>query len=139
VLTTKPIESPLKEDSHSPLQAQPLDANGTRPSPDTFESEAQTHADHKDVSDLTEKFDALTLERDNLRQEVAELRKSLEHIKGKHEEEVTELQEQVEKAEEGRDQAELQHTNLLERVKALRDTLGERMKSNAVRTTSAYT
>jgi phage shock protein A len=77
-------------------------------------------------------LDALTLDRNKLRDEVAELRQSLQEIQANHKGEVEELQEQVEKAEEGKDQAEQQHANLLERVNNIRATLGERMKSNAV-------
>lgn len=81
---------------------------------------------------LSEKLDALAEERDILRREVAELRQSLEDITSQRELEVKGLREEVDTANEGREEAEQKHAALLERVNSISATLGERLKSNAV-------
>lgn len=67
-----------------------------------------------------------------LRQEVAELRKSLEDIQEKHVEEVEEIKNQLQRAEQGKEQAETLHKNLKERVNTITASLGERMRANSV-------
>jgi seryl-tRNA synthetase len=81
---------------------------------------------------LSEKLDALAVERDMLRREVAELRQSLEDITSQHEQEVKDLREKLDAANEGREDAEQKHATLLERVNNISATLGERLKSNVV-------
>jgi predicted transcriptional regulator len=96
--------------------------------------------DHESATDaiepstLSEKLELMARERDNLRQEVTALRKSLEDIQGKHQEEVDELHAKLESAEEGRDEADQRHTDLRVRVKEITASLGEKLKSNAVGT-----
>ena len=70
-------------------------------------------------------------ERDELLAEVSKLRKSLEDISSKHEEEMTSLQEQLEETEASRDNAESQYTTLLEKVNHIKSQLGERLKADA--------
>jgi hypothetical protein len=82
---------------------------------------------------LSKKLDALAEERDMLRREVAELRQSLEDITSKRELEAKSLREEVDAANEDREKAEQKHATLLERVNSISATLGERLKSNAVR------
>jgi peptidoglycan hydrolase CwlO-like protein len=89
----------------------------------------ETNAD----ADLNEKLDALAKDRDLLRQEVSELRKSLEDIQGKHDQELEDVRSQLEEAETGKEQAETLHKNLKERVNTITATLGERMRANSVR------
>jgi DNA repair exonuclease SbcCD ATPase subunit len=83
-------------------------------------------------SDIGTKLDALAKERDTLRQEVSELRKSLEGIRGKHEQDVAELQGQIEESEAGKEHAETQYRDLLGRVNGIKAQLGERLKADAV-------
>jgi uncharacterized coiled-coil DUF342 family protein len=83
-------------------------------------------------SDTTERLEALARERDALRTEVSELRKSLEAIQSKHEEEVTTLQEELEETNTGKEDAETKYQELLGRVNTIRSQLGERLKSDAV-------
>jgi vacuolar-type H+-ATPase subunit D/Vma8 len=87
-------------------------------------------------ADLNEKLDALAKDRDLLRQEVSELRKSLEDIQGKHDQELEDVRIQLEEAESGKEQAETLHKNLKERVNTITATLGERMRANSVRISS---
>jgi seryl-tRNA synthetase len=95
-------------------------------------------------SETTARLDAIAKERDALRQEVTELRKSLESIQSKHEgqttdgaqskheEEVQALREELEEANEGKEHFETQYNNLLGRVNTIKTSLGNRMKADAV-------
>jgi peptidoglycan hydrolase CwlO-like protein len=87
-----------------------------------------------DDTDLNDKLDALAKDRDLLRQEVSELRKSLEDIQGKHDAELEDVRIQLQEAENGKEEAETLHKNLKERVNTITATLGERMRANTVRT-----
>lgn len=99
-------------------------------------------------SETTARLDAIAKERDALRQEVTELRKSLESIQSqhegqstegsqsKHEEEVQALREELEEANEGKEHFETQYNNLLGRVNTIKTSLGNRMKADAVRAIS---
>lgn len=84
--------------------------------------------------DAATRFEALAKERDTLRQEVTELRKSLEEIQGKHEEETSSLQSELEEANEGKEHFETQYRNLLGRVNTIKSSLGDRLKADAVGT-----
>ena len=79
------------------------------------------------------RFDALVQDRDNLRAEVTQLRKSLEELQQKHESEVEKLEEQLEETQGEKDHAESQYRNLLGKVNTIKSQLGERLKADAVR------
>lgn len=64
--------------------------------------------------------------------QVIELRKSLQSIQEKHEQEITELQDQLEESQTAKEQADTQYRDLLGRVGQIRSQLGERLKSDAV-------
>jgi uncharacterized coiled-coil DUF342 family protein len=84
-------------------------------------------------SDTNARLDAIAKERDALRQEVTELRKSLESIQEKHDEEISGLQGELEETTESRDHFETQYKNLLGRVNTIKTSLGDRLKADAVR------
>ncbi|KAF2018066.1 hypothetical protein BU24DRAFT_389731 [Aaosphaeria arxii CBS 175.79] len=84
-------------------------------------------------TDATARLEALAKERDTLRQEVTELRKSLEGIQGKHDEEVATLQGDLEEANEAKEHVETQYRNLLGRVNTIKSSLGDRLKADAAR------
>ena len=87
------------------------------------------------ASDRTEpndRFDALVRDRDSLRAEVADVRKSLEDIQSKHAAEIEPLQQRLDDAESKKDHAETQYQKLLERVNTIKSQLGERLKEDAV-------
>ena len=69
-----------------------------------------------------------------MKAEVIELRKSLESIQERYEHDITELQEQLEESQTGKEQADTQYRDLLGRVNTIRSQLGERLKSDAVST-----
>jgi DNA repair exonuclease SbcCD ATPase subunit len=82
--------------------------------------------------DATTRLEVLAKERDTLRQEVTELRKNLESIQGKHEEELSTLQSELDEANEGKEHFETQYRNLLGRVNGIKSSLGDRLKADAV-------
>jgi hypothetical protein len=100
-------------------------------------------------SETTARLDAIAKERDALRQEVIELRRSLESIQSQHEgqttegaqsahdEEIQSLREELEEANEGKEHFETQYKNLLGRVNTIKTSLGDRLKADAVRTPSS--
>jgi septal ring factor EnvC (AmiA/AmiB activator) len=95
-------------------------------------------------SENNARLDAVAKERDALRQEVTELRKSLENMQSKHdsqpsedtlskhEEEMQSLRDELEEANEGKEHFETQYKNLLGRVNTIKTSLGDRLKADAV-------
>ncbi|PSN64084.1 hypothetical protein BS50DRAFT_576703 [Corynespora cassiicola Philippines] len=84
-------------------------------------------------SDTSARLDAIAKERDALRQEVTELRKSLESIQVRHEEEIGGLQSELEEANESKEHFETQYKNLLGRVNTIKTSLGDRLKADAAK------
>ncbi|KAI1616581.1 hypothetical protein EDD36DRAFT_140142 [Exophiala viscosa] len=82
-------------------------------------------------NDAAARFDALVADRDALRHEVTELRKSLESLQSKHESEIETLQENLSDAQAEKESAEEQYQNLLGKVNTIRSQLGERLKADA--------
>ena len=78
------------------------------------------------------RLDALAREREALRDEVAQMRRSLEEIQGKHEEELGSVREQLEDTQGEKEHAEVQYRNLLGKVNTIKSQLGERLKADAV-------
>ena len=109
---------------------------------DSHDSQAErelTNGIHHDSTDdvsesagLEERLAAATLGRDQLREEVTELRKSLESLQQQHEEEAERLNAQVAEAQSARQHAESQYQKLMGRVNNIRSQLGDRMKQDAV-------
>lgn len=85
-------------------------------------------------ADSTARLDAIVKDRDTLRQELSELRKNLETIQGKHEEEVNALQGELDEANEGKEHFETQYRTLLSRVNTIKSSLGDRLKADTVGT-----
>jgi chromosome segregation ATPase len=82
-------------------------------------------------SETSARLDALQQERDNLRAQVSELRKSLEGLREKHDEELSGVKEELEQTQESKEQAESQYKTLLGKVNTIRSQLGERLKADA--------
>ena len=78
------------------------------------------------------KLQALVIERTALREEVAQVRKALQEIQEKHEEELGTMRERIADTQGEKDQAETQYRNLLGKVNTIRSQLGERLKADAV-------
>ena len=99
----------------------------------------QTTQDNKSQvlsADTEARFDALAKDRIALRDEVAQLRRSLEQIQGKHVEELGSVRAQLEETQGEKEHAEAQYRNLLGRVNTIKSQLGERLKADAVRINS---
>ncbi|EPS31870.1 hypothetical protein PDE_06828 [Penicillium oxalicum 114-2] len=77
-----------------------------------------------------DRFDALVRDRDSLRAEVTDMRKSLEEIQSKHEADMQALQQRLGDAESKKEQAETQFQKLMERVNAIKSQLGARLKED---------
>ncbi|KXG51661.1 uncharacterized protein PGRI_090540 [Penicillium griseofulvum] len=93
-----------------------------------------TNVQSDPASDGTEpkdRFDALVRDRDSLRAEVADMRKSLEEIQSKHAADMEALQQKLDDAETKKEEAETQFQKLLERVNTIKSQLGERLKEDA--------
>ena len=86
----------------------------------------------EDHGDTESRLDTLVKDRARLREEVAELRRSLEEIQIKHEAEVGHIRQQLEDTRGGKDHAEAQYQTLLSKVNTIRSQLGERLKADAV-------
>ena len=93
------------------------------------------HGDKSSALTMTETYvrlEALVNERAALREEVAQVRRSLEEIQGKHEEELGGIREQLVDTQGEKVQAETQYRNLLGKVNTIKSQLGERLKADAV-------
>ncbi|KAI9697012.1 MAG: hypothetical protein M1836_004973 [Candelina mexicana] len=84
-----------------------------------------------DTSDTEARLEALTKDRDLLRQEVERLRKSLEQIQDSHHEELSRVRQQLHESQVEKDHAESQYRNLLGKVNTIKSQLGERLKADA--------
>lgn len=82
--------------------------------------------------DTEARLDALARERDALREEVAQLRRSLEEIQEKHEEDLISFREQLEETRGEKEHAETQFRNLVGKVNTIKSQLGDRLKADAV-------
>ena len=83
-------------------------------------------------SDTEDRIEAYARDRDLLREEVTELRRSLEEIQAKHRLELETVQQQLEETQEQKDHSETQYRNLLGKVNGIKSQLGERLKADRV-------
>lgn len=98
-----------------------------------FNSSGTQHSTDTRISEDNEvRLEALAKEREALRDEVAQLRMSLEELRGKHEEESGNFKAQLRESQGEKDHAELQYRNLLGKVNTIKSQLGERLKADAV-------
>jgi len=72
----------------------------------------------------------MSQDREALRAEVGKLRKALEDIQGRHAEELSAVQSELEDSEAAKEQAQSQYQNLLGRVNTIKSTLGERLAAD---------
>ena len=75
-------------------------------------------------------------EREDLRQEVIQLRQSLEELRDRHRSEAKATSDLLQESRDEKEHAETQYRNLLGKVNTIRSQLGERLKADAVRTDS---
>lgn len=79
------------------------------------------------------RFEALVRDRDSLREEVVEMRRTLEQIQSRHDEEMQTLQKKLQETQIEKHNAETQFRNLLGKVNTIKAQLGERLRADAVR------
>ncbi|KAJ9619662.1 hypothetical protein H2203_008444 [Taxawa tesnikishii (nom. ined.)] len=125
---TKPDAEPSPESANATDEPLPI-RNGAEENKEAPEATAGSF--EQADSDTSARLDAMAKERDDLRAEVAELRKSLESIRERHEEELNGLREEAEDAQAGKENAESQYRTLLGKVNTIRSQLGERLKADA--------
>lgn len=105
----------------------------------TLVSRAPRNSISKSAPDDTEaRLEALAQERAALKDQVAELRRSLEEIQEKHEEDVHTIRGQLDERNAEKEHAETQYRNLLGKVNTIRSQLGERLKADAVSFIALY-
>ena len=113
------------------------DENGSGRVADSSEGTHMSHVSRESVvknstDDTEARLEALAQEREALREQVAELRRSLEEIQDKHDEDMNAVRSQLNDRTEEKEQAETQYRNLLGKVNTIRSQLGERLKADAV-------
>lgn len=86
-----------------------------------------------DHGDIDARLQAAELERETLRTEVTQLRKSLEEVQSKHDAELASATEERDEAQAAKEKADAQYQTLLGRVNTIRSQLGDRLKADAVR------
>ena len=102
-----------------------------------LKTEAAVSTPEKDAvaipsADTDERLEALAKERNALREEVAQVRRSLEEIQEKHEVELSSIRKQLAETQGEKEQAESQYRSLLGKVNTIKFQLGERLKADAV-------
>ena len=88
-------------------------------------------ASHID-QDTEARLEALAQDRAALRDEVTQLRQSLEEIQGKHQEELRSANDQLEEVQGEKEHVEAQYQSLRGKVGQIQSNLKERLKADAV-------
>ncbi|CBF87581.1 putative Golgi matrix protein [Aspergillus nidulans FGSC A4] len=126
---------PDTTDSHTPEETtngKEIDANSTDHGHADIESDdSRAKSPILEALRSKDRFDALVRDRDSLRAEVTDMRKSLEEIQSKHRTDMQALQSKLDDAESKKEHAESQYRGLLERVNTIKAQLGERLKEDA--------
>ncbi|CAK1362684.1 GRIP domain-containing protein [Cercospora beticola] len=126
---TKSEQTPIQNGTHKTAD-DPVDDDEDEDD-DGKDGEEPEQSTSGSPTDTSARLDAMQQERDSLRAEVTQLRKSLESLREKHNEELTGVKEELEQTQEGKEQAETQYRNLLGKVNTIRSQLGERLKADA--------
>ncbi|KAJ5086306.1 hypothetical protein NUU61_007613 [Penicillium alfredii] len=142
-------DHPINENPHAPSDdtiENPQDAGAKPDTTDSMDKPNENHElavtgdtqspnDQQDPAaadpEPKDRFDALVRDRDSLRAEVTDMRKSLEGIQSKHRADMEALQQRLDDAESKKEHAETQYQNLLERINTIKSQLGERLKEDA--------
>lgn len=128
----EPILPPPDRPAAGEVVTSPRSPMHSRSRKATILTEPQREAQIDDPRDTGARLDALVKERETLRDEVAELRKSLEEIQVKHTAELGGVRKELENTEGERDHAETKYRDLLGKVNIIKSQLGERLKAGAV-------
>jgi dynactin complex subunit len=123
----------VDEASASPVKEQPPAAETLDTTTAVTNGVKQLTVD-SDKDDAAARFDALVKDRDALRQEVTQLRQSLEELQARHTSEIEAVQGELADTQAEKENAEEQYQSLLGKVNTIRSQLGERLKADAVGT-----
>src|SRR5690349_5197246 len=99
------------------------------PTPEVTE-ESVVGSNASDTSDASVRLEAMSQDREALRAEVEKLRRALEDIQERHDEELSTARSELEESELAKEQAQSQYQNLLGRVNTIKSTLGERLAAD---------
>ncbi|KAJ5714282.1 uncharacterized protein N7483_011463 [Penicillium malachiteum] len=121
-------------DAPQPDTTETTDENAQNDSSNGSKTVIGAHKDSDDApatdAEPNDRFDALVRDRDSLRAEVIDMRKSLEEIQSKHKDDMEALQQKLGDSETKKEQAEAQFQMLLERVNTIKSQLGQRLKED---------
>ncbi|KAF3385205.1 Guanylate kinase [Penicillium rolfsii] len=123
------VQDEADEDPSDPVEIPDAD-NTKQDEAETTQSERNTDKPDSDDAEPKDRFDALVRDRDSLRAEVTDMRKSLEEIQSKHRADMEALQRKLDESESKKEQAETQFQKLMERVNAIKSQLGQRLKED---------
>ena len=124
---TGSLEKDVTEESNGVHRQNPQSKRNSLANPPSAADRIGTSSIESDA-----RLTAMVNEREALRQEVTQVRQSLEDMQERHEIEMSNIREQLSQTEEGKEQAETQYQNLLGKVNTIRSQLGERLKADAV-------
>lgn len=130
----EPAESTTIESAaeDQPETEQEQSSNGATDKDMSQDEPVQTPSDMSTGPDPGPRLEAAAMERDRLRDEVVELRKALEDIQKRHEDEKTSLNSKLEESESSKAHVEGQYQKLRTQVNTIRSQLAERLKADAV-------
>ncbi|KAI4176980.1 MAG: hypothetical protein LQ348_005914 [Seirophora lacunosa] len=118
--TGKPVENGTEVDENTASQER-AQMNHVRPISDSMDVISNTEA----------RLEVLAQERAALKDQVSELRRSLEEVQMKHEEGMSIVRTQLNERNSEKEHAETQYRKLLGKVNTVRSQLGERLKADA--------
>ncbi|KIW66860.1 hypothetical protein PV04_06152 [Phialophora macrospora] len=120
----------VEETPASPVKEQPPDVDSLDVTTTVTNGVKEPSVD-SDKGDAAARFDALVKDRDALRQEVTQLRQSLEELQARHTSEIEAIQGELADTQAEKENAEEQYQSLLGKVNTIRSQLGERLKADA--------
>ncbi|THX99453.1 hypothetical protein D6D03_07173 [Aureobasidium pullulans] len=98
----------LEEDPDNSTTTQPLPVNGSDETPNSTNIPTNTQADHDAHAETAARLDTIVKERDSLRHDLADLRKSIETMQEKHQQERESLQSQALEFKTAKESAQVQ-------------------------------
>lgn len=125
-------EDEAEGDSGSPLKAEPSAEVPSIDAATPISNGIKQLSVESSDDDPAARFNALVKDRDALRQEVTQLRQSLEQLQAKHVSEIEAVQGELAETQTEKENAEEQYQSLLGKVNTIRSQLGERLKADAV-------
>ncbi|KIY00969.1 uncharacterized protein Z520_03635 [Fonsecaea multimorphosa CBS 102226] len=123
-------EQDTEQTTVTPAQEEPPDEQG-QGTVTVANGVKELSIDDDESNDAAARFDALVKDRDALRLEVTELRKSLEELQAKHATDIEAMQTELAETQAEKENAEEQYQSLLGKVNTIRSQLGERLKADA--------